>query len=391
MMLPAQGPTSSLMEDLGDLGLIEGKSENLAEAKNSEPSAKSNAKGSGYAQTDAKGGDYAGPNDGKEGPHYKEGDYMVDAGDTAAGSRFNVPVRSGGLDRSEVGPSASNPAKAEDEYYEGDTVVEGSQKMVPNFLVPTEEEVAEAEEEDAALAEERMLESAWETVNAYFSEDEDGLNEAGLRGVINAMGYALNVAVEDIANLSSENYRLSEAVDELTGLLHEAESCPDEDEDDGKKKGKKLPPWMKKKDDDYDDEVEESRAYSANLTESYDDSSLLDELRNLGEDRAIQAVDTQSKLIEGFETCASACREIVDRIVDVMAEDQGVSEAEDLVIDDEDERVQLAQFFESIADDADAYLARLSDGDVPFRVAEADLNKLYGDMERGIEQMHTAE
>ena len=377
MMLPTQGPDSTLMEDLSELNLIEG---------NGEPSAKSNAKGGGYAQTDAKGGDFAGPDDGQEGPQYKEGDYMVGVGDEAAGTRKNVPVRSGGLNRSEVGPSAGNPAMAED-------AASTNNKLVPSFLIPTEEEVAEAEEELAEAEQKNVLSRAWETIEAYFTEDEDGLNEAGLRGVINAMGYALDVAVEDIANLASDNDRLSEAVQELNGLLYEAECDDDKKKDDGddddddddddakdEKKGKKLPPWLKKG-------VDESRR-GGNLTE---DNSLLDELRSLGEDRAVKALDTQSELIDGFETIAEACNDIVNRIVEVMAEDQDVTEAEDLEVDESSDRVQLARFFESIAGDAEVYLEALTSGEVPFKVAEADLSKLYGDLERGIEQMHDVE
>ena len=394
MMLPNTGPTSTLMEDLSDLGLVE--------AQNKEPSAKSNAKGSGYAQPDAKGGDYAGPPPEGEGGYHKEGDFAVDAGDSAAGARRNVPVRQDG----NVGPSASNPAKNEDEEGDEETVVESSGKMVPAFLIPTEEEVQEAEEQQQALAEEDRLSRAWEVVNTYFSEDDDGLNEEGLRGVINAMGYALNTAVEDIANLTVENERLTEAVNELTGLLHEAESglyeggyngkmdYDDEDEDkdkdddeDEEKKGKKLPPWLKGKKDDY----EESRNRSANLTEDEDLASLASELSTLGESRATRAIDAQAELVEAYEGILSSCSEIVERIIDVMADDAGLEEGDEFEVDEDDERLQIARFFESIADDASKYLSRLADGDVPFKVAQADLGKLSADMEKGIDAMHTVE
>ena len=70
---------------------------------------------------------------------------------------------------------------------------------------------------------------------------------------------------------------------------------------------------------------------------------------------------------------------------------QDVTEAEDLEVDESSDRVQLARFFESIAGDAEVYLEALTSGEVPFKVAEADLSKLYGDLERGIEQMHDVE
>ena len=208
MMLPTTGPTTSLMEDLQDLGLVE--------TKNSEPSA---SKGAGQETRSPK--DAAGPDDGSEGP-YAEGNYMVNVGDKDAGSRKNVPVRSDG----NVGPSGKGAMAEGDAADDGDddrVVAEGNGKMVPSFLIPSETDVQEAEEQAAELAEEDRLNRAWEVINTYFTESEDGLNEEGLRGVINAMGFALNVAVEDIANLTVENERMTEAVNELTGLLYEAE------------------------------------------------------------------------------------------------------------------------------------------------------------------------
>ena len=134
-------------------------------------------------------------------------------------------------------------AKAED--------IEAGGKMIPSFMIPTEAEVHEAEEEAQVQTEEDQLTRAWQVIHSYFSEDNDGLNESGLRGVINAMGFAVNTCVEDIANLTVENTRLTEAVSELTGLLYESE---DEDEDEDEKPKKKMPSWMKQGDDDEDDE-----------------------------------------------------------------------------------------------------------------------------------------
>ena len=394
MMLPTTGPTTSLMEDLSDLGLVEG---------NKEPAAASNKKGSGYAQADEKGGDYAGPPPEDEGGYYKEGDFAVDAGDAAAGKRRNVGVRQGGLNRAEVGPNAQNPALNQDDWDEEDTVVaEQNGKMVPSFLIPTDREVYEAEAQAEIVAEEDKLSRAWEVVNSYFTEDDDGLNEDGLRGVINAMGYALNTAVEDIANLTVENERMTEAVNELTSLLHEAEAGlyeggyngkmgdyddedkdddedEDEDDDDEDEKSKKRRPW------------EESRSRRANLTEDRALTSLASELSTLGESRQSRAIDAQTRLVEAYEGVYGACADIVERIVDVMADDADLAEGEEFEVDEDDERLQIARFFESIADDATKYLSRLSDGDVPFKIAEADLNKLHSDMNKGIDAMHTVE
>jgi len=402
MMLPTQGPTSSLMEDLLDLGLVESQNQDnsLTEANKGAPST-DNKKGAGYAKSDDKGGDYAGPDDGKEG-YYKEGEFMLNVGDGPAGTRKNVPVRSGGLDRADVGPSASNPAKNEDDGEFGEVVTDSANnKMVPAFMIPTEQEVEEVQQQEAEQAQHDLLARAWETIHAYFAEDNDGLNEEGLRGVINACGHALNVAVEDIAGLTTDNERLSEAVEELTGLLHEAEkgdpseggySDDDDDDDDDDDQSKKGTPdffkAMKKK----KGKKEESYQAVANLNESLADSSLLDEIRNIGsDDRPTRAIDAQSKLIEGFETARDSSREIVDRIVQVIADDQGIEEAKNLQLDENDERVQIARFFESIAQSAENYLSHLAEGEVPFRVAEADLTKIHSDMERGIEAMHTVE
>ncbi len=198
------------------------------------------------------------------------------------------------------------------------------------------------------------------------------------------MGFALNVAVEDISGLTDENIRLNEAVEELTGLLYETDDS-DDDDDDEETEEEKYERYMAAK----KGKKEESYGYSSNLLE---DVSLLDELRGIGRnDRTVSAVNKQSKLVEGFEQVNENCRDIVDRLIQVMAEDQNVQEAEDLVLEDDDPRVQLAVHFESIADDAESYLSRLSDGDVPFRMAEADLSKLYSDMEQGIDHMHSVE
>ncbi len=385
MMMPTTGPTTSLMEDLGVLGLVEG-----ADA----PAAKSNAKGKGYAKSDADGGDFAGPPPEGEGGHYKEGDFAVDSGDKAAGARRNVGVRWRGLNRAAVGPDAANPARAaeDEEWDDEDYVAESNGKMVPSFLIPSEYEVMEAEEEAEALAEEDRLTRAWEVVQSYFTESDDGLNEDGLRGVCNAMGFALNTAVEDIANLTVENERLAEAVNELTSLLHEDDDeDDDEDEDDDQAaymKYMRAKAKSKKKDDD-DEGMEESYGRRANLSESYELSSLASELNSLGESRGTAAINRQSDLIESYEELRDSCAEIVESIIDVMVDDAGLEEGEELDVDESDERVQIARFFEGIVEDASRYLYRLSDGDVPFKVAEADLSKLHTDVQKGIDAMHS--
>ena len=396
MMLPAEGPTTSLMEDLQALNLVE----------NEAPKAVSNAKGNGYSKSDDDGGASGGGATSEEG-YYKEGDARVKTGKGEDSYRINVPVRSGGLGRSDVGPDKANPAKNEDwDEDEEDFVSESNGKMVPNFLIPTEEEVYEAEEQAEVVAEEDRLTRAWEVVNTYFAESDDGLNEEGLRGVINAMGYALNTAVEDIANLSVENGRLSEAVNELTGLLSENDSCPsddDDDDDDDSSRNNFAKMMMKKKKaakkksayaDDDEGEMGESRSYSRrgrSLQESDELYSLASELQSLGESRTTRAIDTQAKLVEAFEGVFGTCQDIVERIIDVMADDAGLAEGDEVDVEEDDERVQIARFFESICDDAAKYLDRLTDGNVPFKIAEADLSKLHADMEKGISAMHSVE
>lgn len=385
MMLPTTGPTTSLMEDLGVLGLVEGEA----------PAAKSNAKGKGYAKPDAQGGDYAGPPPEGEGGAYVEGDFAIDAGDPAAGKRRNVGVRSGGLNRSSVGPDAANPARAaeDEEWDDEDYVAESNGKMVPSFLIPTDYEVMEAEEAAEELAEETRLNRAWEVVRSYFTESDDGLNEEGLRGVCNAMGFALNTAVEDIANLTVENERLAEAINELTYLLREEDESDDDDDDYAKfMKAKKA----SKKDDDDDEDDDEAEGWKgesygrrANLNESYELASLASELHSLGESRGTAAINRQSDLIASYEELHNVCSDVVEGIIDVMIDDAGLVEGEELEIDESDERVQIARFFESIVEDASRYLGRLSDGDVPFKVAEADLSKLHSDMQKGIDAMHS--
>lgn len=398
MMMPTEGPKTSLMEDLQDLGLVEG---NITAKSNETLGRKS----------DAQGGDYAGPDDGSQGP-YDEAGYMKSVGDGPAGSRKEVQVRSDGNFKKDAKEAEYDEYDDEDVVFETEST---NRKMVPAFLIPSDQEVQEAEERAEVDTEADRLNRAWEVVNTYFSEDEDGLNEDGLRGVINAMGYALNIAVEDIANLTVENERVIEAVNELTGLLQEAENAlyegghngmdyPDDDDDDDDKKDdddddkkgydsydddedeskKKMPPWLQKKD--------ESRRYRGRvLTEDCELTSLASELRYIGESRTTRAIDVQSELIEGYESILDTCSDVVARIIDVITEDADLEEGEELEFYEDDERVQVARFFESIADDATRYLSRLADGDVPFRIAQADLGKLYGDMEKGIETMHTVE
>ena len=92
MMLPTQGPQTSLMEDLAELGLSENKAD----------PAKSIAQ---HKEPDAKGGDFAGP------PKYTSDqtgeNAFVNAGDTGAGHRTDVPVRSD----SNVGPKGPEGSK----------------------------------------------------------------------------------------------------------------------------------------------------------------------------------------------------------------------------------------------------------------------------------------
>jgi len=382
MLLPDSGPVTSLMEDLAGLGLAE---------KSDMPAAKSVPSG----QPDEKGGDYAGPpnatGDDKEGS-------FVKGGDAAAGHRTDVPVRK---DTTTKGTS-----KAEDEDYEDEQVEDNSSgKLVPSFMIPTEQEVAEAEQIDENQAEDEKLKKAWEVVNSYFAENNDGLNEAGLRGVINAMGFALNVCVEDIAGLTEANAGLVEEVNHLRAVLSESD---DEDEDDkksdddsddeesdedgddeekDKEKVKKLPPWLQGK------KMGESRRAKANLTESDDLTSIADEIKNIGatESREARAVGTQAKLIEGFEKVAGTSREICGRVAQVIADEAGLGEGETAELDPADQRVQIGAHFESIANDAERYLARLADGDVPFKVAHEDLQRLQRDMEKGMTAMREVE
>lgn len=385
MMLPAQGPTTTLTEDMDVLfgsPMTEGKSDPSSKVQQTK-------------EPDAKGGDYAGPPGDKK-PGDPGGDVDLQ-GDAAAGHYTYVPVRGD----ENVGPtgkygSGRGGAKNESEDGEGETFAEHAPvngKMVPGFMIPptpTAEEVAEQNEALAEEAEKAQLKRAWDVINTYFGEDEDGLNEEGLRGVINAMGYALNVAVEDIALLQTENGRLAESVNDLNKLLKESELH----------EGKSMPPWMKdKKKDDYEDEdedeakdkkddYEESTGRGANLLESASLASILDEVAAIGGSPKQQAVNAQSKLIEGFENVVESASDLVDRIVTVIRQDEGLAEDEEVTLDEGDPRAEVAGFFYSIAEDAHNYLARLADGDVAFRVAEEDLNRLLGDIEKGVEAMH---
>jgi len=352
------------MEDFDALGLSEGKK--------SEPSSKPEQ----VKEPDSKGGDYAGPPGDKK-PGDSGGDVDLQ-GDEAAGHYTYVPVRSD--------TKSQGVAKAESSE---------NGKMVPSFMIPTEEEVQQNAEQLAEQAEKDQLKRAWEVINAYFSEDEDGLNEAGLRGVINAMGHALNVAVEDIALLSNENVRLTEAVNDLNRLLREEE---EEEEEEGEEKRSK-PAWMKPKskedDEDEDEDEDEGEAKSrfesrrgGNLMEDASLNSILDEVASLGGSPRKQAVSAQARLIEGFEGAAASAADLVERIISVMRDDEGLSEDEDLEFEEGDQRAEVARFFYSIAEDAQNYLTRLADGDVAFRVAEEDLKRLHNDIEKGIEAMH---
>lgn len=400
-MLPAQGPTSTLMEDLTALGINKPESKVVTEDK-----ATPDSKVKQVKQDDSKGGDYAGPPGDKD-PKDPGGDVDLQ-GDEAAGHYTYVPVRGD----ENVGPDGKYGKSRGGAKNESVEEVRGK-KMVPSFMIPpapTEAEIAESQEKLAEQAAADQLNRAWEVINAYFSEDEDGLNEEGLRGVINAMGHALNVAVEDIAMLQGENVRLTEAVNDLNRLLKESEESlaegkmppevlakmkgekpeakddEDEDEDeDDKDEGKKLPfggkqalPFGKK---------EESKR-GANLMEDASLNSILAEVASIGGSPQKQAVTAQAKLVEGFESVLESAAEITDRIVKVIREDEGLAEDADIELPEGDERLVVAQYFHGIAEDAQNYLTRLADGDIAFRVAEEDLNRLRDDIQKGVVAMH---
>lgn len=385
MMLPVQGPTTTLMEDFDVLGLNKDR-KNLDEAKGSAPSTSPPQ----TKEPDEKGGDYVGPPGDKK-PGDPGGDVDLQ-GDKPAGHYTYVPVRGD----ENVGPSgkyASGRGGAKNE--------DVNSKMIPAFMVPSEQEVQENDEALAEQAEKDQLKRAWEVINTYFGEDDDGLNEQGLRGVINAFGFALNTAVEDVALLSSENVRLTEAVNDLNRILKESELS------EGYGGKSKKMPWMKKDDDDEDmnyakkgdddDDMKkkkkkgmdyEESGRSGNLLESASLSSILDEVSSIGGSPERQAVTAQTRLIDGFEKAAGSASDLVERIVSVIRADEGLSEDDEIDLPEDDLRVQVAQFFYTIAEDAQNYLSRLTDGDVAFRVAEEDLNRLHGDIEKGIEAMH---
>jgi len=379
MMLPAQGPTTSLMEDMDILGLNEGEK--------GAPASKIQQ----HKEPDEKGGDFAGPPGNKD-PKDPGGDVDLEVGDKPAGHYTYVPVRGD----ENVGPtgkygSGRGGAKNEDVSTNG--------KMVPSFMVPTEEEVQENNEALAEQASQDRLKRAWEVINAYFSEDADGLNEEGLRGVINALGHALDVAVEDIALLQTENVRLTEAVNDLNQILKESElsegKAPwmkgddddeeeeEEEEEDEKKPfgGKQAKPFGKKGD------MEESRR-GGNLTEDASLNSILDEVAQIGGSTEKQAITAQERLLDGFERVVESASDLVERVVSVIREDEGLAEDEEINLPEGDPRVEVANFFYTIAEDAQNYLSRLTEGDVAFRVAEEDLKRLSNDIEKGIEAMH---
>jgi hypothetical protein len=356
------------MEDLDVLGLTENKSEPSTKIKQ-------------HKEPDEKGGDFAGPPGDKK-PGDPGGDVDLQ-GDKPAGHYTYVPVRGD----ENVGPdgkygSSRGGAKNEDVAVNG--------KMVPSFMIPSAQEVQENNEAIAEQAEKDQLDKAWEVINAYFSEDDDGLNEEGLRGVINAAGYALNVAVEDIGVLSSENVRLTEAVNDLHQILKEGngesfggnQAAPfgsDEDEDEDEDEDK---------DKDEDEVKKESYRRGGNLMEDSSLNSILDEVASIGGSPKKQALNAQSKLIEGFEGIATSASDLVERIAAVIREDEGLAEDEEISLAEGDQRGEVAQFFYSIAEDAQNYLTRLAEGDVAFRVAEEDLKRLHNDIQKGIEAMH---
>jgi len=367
------------MEDLQSLNMVEssGPSTKVKQVKQSDP----------------EGGDYAGK-PGNKTPD-PGGDVDLETGDAAAGHYTYVPGRGD----ENVGPDGKygkSRGGAKNEDYE-----DSSGKMVPSFMIPPAVSADEIAEEQEALAEQAragQLNRAWDVINAYFSEDDDGLNEDGLRGVINAMGHAINVAVEDIAMLQGENVRLTEAVNDLNRILkeselHEAAMPPemmakyqamqakgdddDEEEDD---------------DDDEDDEKGSKQAASyrsrSNLHEDASLNSILDEVASIGGSPRQQAISAQSKLIEAFESVLESASEVVDRVVDVIRDDEGLAEDEEIELPEDDARLKVANYFYGIAEDAQGYLNRLADGDVAFRVAEEDLSRLHADIQNGIDAMH---
>ena len=129
MMLPAQGPNTTLMEDMNVLGLSEGKKDSVS------------AKAPQVREPDEKGGDYAGP-PGDKSPGDPGGDVDLQ-GDAAAGHYTYVPVRGD----ENVGPDGKyggSRGGAKNEDIEEAASVGG--KMIPSFMVPTAQEVHEQDE-----------------------------------------------------------------------------------------------------------------------------------------------------------------------------------------------------------------------------------------------------
>ena len=380
-MMFNQAPITSLEEDLREFKLLQ---------EDAGPSTKQPQ----VKQSDAEGGDYAGPPQGTDEP--KETGYTVNVGDKAAGWRANVPVR--------PDTTKQGVAKAEDTDSDGESVQEN--RRLPAFLAAKAQQV-EADETQNAIAEaeaarEELVGRAMAVIESYYSNTEQ-LGEDEYKAVIDA--YAVLADAYDAT------------LEDVTGQLQSVM--------EGKGKGNPFAKFMKAKkgdddddsdsdddDDDKDDDDKDDKDEKQDESVRYESvtpsigrarrlmsessnsglTSLVSDLKNLeegltGESAESAAVDRHAALIEGFESLRDSAAAICGKIFDVIKTEAGVEEDEELDLDGEDERVKIGAFFESIVEDCENHLAALAGGNLDDDTAQADLATMSKDVTNGVDAM----
>jgi hypothetical protein len=377
-MMFNQAPLTSLEEDLREFKLLQEE----AGPSTKQPQVK---------EPDNRGGDYAGPPQGTDDP--KETGYSVSVGDQAAGWRANVPVRGD--------TTSAGVAKAEDEYYDGETVEEG--KRLPGFLAAKQAQNEQHETQsaiaEAEAAREELVGRAMAVIESYYSNEEP-LGEDEYKAVIDA--YAVLADAYDAT------------LEDVTSRFEAVVEGEDEDEDEDPKEGDvdhvfknggiKHKTKKNDEDEDEDEKKDESVHYESVtptigrarriMSESSNNglNSLVSDLKNLeegltGNSSESAAVDRHAALIEGFESLRDSAAAICGKILDVIKTEAGVAEDEELDLDGEDERVKIGAFFESIIEDCENHLAAMAEASLDDDTAQEDLSRMSGDVERGIDAM----
>jgi len=384
-MLLNQGPRTSLTEDLREFNLLSESEPSTSPPQTKEP--------------DAKGGDYAGPPGSKDAEKDEPGD-EVNVGDAAAGHRTNVPSRGDTTDAGTSVAESDDEDEKDDDDDDEDDADDGktesvSTKRRPKFFEAiasvAEQEEAQQAEQQAEQLQQEQFEKAHALYMAYYSEDADGLDDTGLRSVIEAQSVMIDHFNEA---LDAANSYIAEMEKEKAEKDDEDKADDDGDSADDKKAaflakiGKKPQAESVRFSAAAGGREQHNASLGEQVTDLFQDLQRLEQ-GVLSEDTDEDAYAEAQKVVEGLERVRDTCLDICEGIVDVIRTTQGVAEGEEVELDPQDDRVQIGAHFESIQNDAVRILEALADEGCTYNFEQAseDLNKLATDMEQGIERM----